>query len=513
MSRISDSTGDVGATMNFSAGSFIHRKQRDRWTAFAILIVCWLLFAMVEQRPFTLQGAVVEALVERGRLHFVHGNIKQVANERVFENRDTETAAFRELFNIFPYGGKYYVNHAPGQFLLAAPWYAVCVQLGWRFATHADLVWKILVWSLTAPLGALGVMALFVIGRHWDIPWLTAAFASMTFALASPWWAASGVLYHDSLAVALILLGVVTWQCRPTGDGLVASLCALAAGFLFAFAVVTTYLVLPIVLLICLALMVSRPSRRSLVYFFLAFLPTLSVLPISNAMVFGSPFATGYSAGGFDQNFPSPLNLANAWEKIGFYLWHSEYGLLWSFPVFFFGAIGLTLGAPLQPRTRQLLLLLAAVHYLFIVTMEHHGSVGWGVGRFFLPLYPILALGLPAFFQLSGWTGKVARGLVCCALFYSVIFAVVAASYGIQGVMEPNVWTLKQRVMADYGDFQQRLFWLALVAGILGETVFQLFSQDKRPAVSGNARRSRPRERQKSKGVVASAARKPGKQK
>ena len=92
---------------------------------------------MVEQRPFTLQGAVVEALVERGRLHFVHGNIKEVANERVFENLDTKTAAFRELFNIFPYGGRYYVNHAPGQFLLAAPWYAVCVHLGWRFATDA----------------------------------------------------------------------------------------------------------------------------------------------------------------------------------------------------------------------------------------------------------------------------------------------------------------------------------------------------------------------------------------
>ena len=295
--------------MNFPSGSFIHQQQRDRWTAFAILMACWLLFAMVEQRPFTLQGAVVEALVERGRLHFVHGNIKEVANERVFENLDTETAAFRELFNIFPYGGRYYVNHAPGQFLLAAPWYAVCVQLGWRFATHADLVWKILVWSLTAPLGALGVMALFVLGRHWDIPWLTAVFASMTFALASPWWAASGVLYHDALAVALILLGLMIWQFRPTGDGLGASLCALAAGFLLAFSVVTTYLVLPIVLLICLALLVSRPSSRAMVYFFLAFLPTLSVLPISNAMVFGSPFATGYSAGGFDQNFPSPTQL------------------------------------------------------------------------------------------------------------------------------------------------------------------------------------------------------------
>ena len=59
-----------------------------------------------------------------------------------------------------------------------------------------------------------------------------------------------------------------------------------------------------------------------------------------------------------------------------------------------------------KPRMRQLLLLLAAVHYLFIVTMEHHGSVGWGMGRFFLPLYPILALGLPAFFHALGLARK-----------------------------------------------------------------------------------------------------------
>ncbi|MGZ8443097.1 MAG: hypothetical protein ACXWXZ_06830 [Candidatus Binatia bacterium] len=499
--------------MNSPAGSLVHWQQRDRWTAVAILLVCWVLFATVEQRPFTLQGAVVEALVERGRLHFVDGNIKDVTNERVFENLDTKTAAFRELFNIFPYGGRYYVNHAPGQFLLAAPWYALCVHLGWRFETHEPLVWKILVWSLTAPLGALGVMALFVLGRHWEIPWLAAAFASMTVALSSPWWAASGVLYHDSLAITLILLGLVIWQCRSTDNGLGASLCALAAGFLLAFAVVTTYLVLPIVLLICVYLMVSRPTRRSMVCFALAFLPTLSILPISNAMVFGSPFATGYSAGGFDQNFPSPLNLSNAWEKIGFYLWRSEYGLLGSFPVYFLGAIGLTLGAPLKPRVRHMLMLLAAVHFLFIVTMEHHGSVGWGMGRFFLPLYPILALGLPAFFHLAGWPGMVARGLVFCTLFYSVVFAVAATNYGVQGVMTPNVWTLKQRIMADYGDFHQRLVWLALVAGILGEAIFQVFSQGKGAVASGNARASHPRDRQKSKLPVGAASRKPGKKK
>jgi hypothetical protein len=79
--------------------------------------------------------------------------------------------------------------------------------------------------------------------------------------------------------------------------------------------------------------------------------------------------------------------------------------------------------------------------------------------------------------------------------------------------MAPNVWTLKQRVMADYGDFHQRLFWLALVAGILGETILQVFSAGKGPVVSGNARGSRQRDRQKSKLAVAASSRKPGKKK
>ena len=81
--------------MNSPAGSLVQWQQRDRWTAVAIFLVCWVLFAALEQRPFALQGAVVEALVERGRLHFVHGSIKEAMNERVFENFDTKTAAFR----------------------------------------------------------------------------------------------------------------------------------------------------------------------------------------------------------------------------------------------------------------------------------------------------------------------------------------------------------------------------------------------------------------------------------
>jgi hypothetical protein len=457
--------------------SDMRERNRDQWTALCILLFCWVLFAAIEQSPFKLQGAVVEALVERGRLHFVHGDMKDI----VFENLDTNTPSFRYLFNIFSHGGLYHVNHAPGQFLLAAPWYAACVKLGWRFETHEWLVWRILVWTLTAPLGALGVLCVFVLARHWSMPWIPALVASMAFALGSPWWPASGVLYHDHLAVALILIGMTLWLCRLTQHQIGAILAPMVAGCLLAFGIVTTYLVAPIVLIICVFLLASRPSRRDVVLFSLAFLPTLSILPIANLMAFGSPWATGYSAGGFDKNYPSPFDLSNALEKSGFYLWYSEYGLLWLFPVFFLAAVGLLVGRSIEPAARRLLLTLSAAHFVFIITMEHHGSVGWGMGRFFMPLYPILAFGLAPLWEVEDWRGHITRALVLASLFYSGVFAVAGVGYGVQGVMEPGVPTLKMRLMFDYNQLYQGLFWLAISGGVLGALLYQVFFASRQP--------------------------------
>ena len=497
----------MAETIDPPAAKQVRERQRDRWTALSVLLICWVLFAAVEQSPFSLQGAVVEALVERGRLYFVRGSMKESVNESVFENLDTNTASFHYLFNVFPHGGLYHVNHAPGQFLLAAPWYAATMRLGWRFETHERLVWKVLVWTLTAPLGALGVMCVFILARRWDVPWIEALFASMALALCSPWWPASGVLYHDNLAVALILIGGAVWQCRLTHLGIGAIVSPTATGFLLAFGVVTTYLVAPIVLLICGFMLAARPPRRDVILFGLAFLPTLSILPIANVKAFGSPLVSGYSAGGFDKNFPSPFDLFNAWEKTGFYLWQSEYGLLWLFPVFFIGAVGLTLGRPISPPARRLLVTLAAVHFLFIITMKHHGSVGWGMGRFFLPLYPILAFGLPAIWHLEGWKGHMARALLFSTLLYSVVFAAAGAGYGLQGVMEPGVWTLKQRLIANHYQFYQGLFWVAMTGGVLGEVLYQVFCATHYPVPLTGAPQSRQGVPQRRKMTSAAASR------
>ena len=500
--------GGMAETINLPAGNQLGERQRDRWTALLVFLICWILFVAVEQSPFRLQGAVVEALVERGHLYFIRGNIKEGTRERIFENLDTNTPSFRSLFNIFPHGGRYHVNHAPGQFLLAAPWYAASVQLGWRFETHERLVWRILVWTLTAPLGALGVMCVFILAREWGAHRIEALFASAALALASPWWPASGVLYHDSVAVALVLIGATIWHCRLTSYSIGTIVSPVAAGFLLAFSIVTTYLVVPIVLLICGSILASRPKPREIILFGLAFLPTLSILPIVNLMSFGSALATGYSVGGFEENFPSVLNLSNAWEKIGFYLWQSEFGLLWVFPVFLLGSAGLILGSPIDAPARRLLIILAVAHFLFIISMEHHGSVGWGMGRFFLPLYPVLAIGLPGLLRLEGWKGHFGRGLLFCTFLYSSVFAVASTVYGLQGVMEPGVWTLKQRLMADDYQFFQGLFWIAIIAGVLGEVVYQLFLSIDGRVLLNASEQARRRERKRTRAASSRSLRK-----
>ena len=451
--------------------SEVSSNRRDASVAIGILLIAWALFGAVEQKPFQLQGAVVEALVERGRFTFVRGNMKGIQ----FENLDTNRPSFRYLFTVFAHGGVYQVQHAPGQFLLAVPWYAAAVKLGWRFETHERTVWRFLVWTLTAPLGALAVVCVFVLARQWDAPRAHALFASGVFALCSPWWAASGVLYHDGVAVALILAGAALWQCRPARAGSTHTVFGVLAGLLLAYSMVTTYLVVPIVLLICGFICASRPRPRELLLFGLGFLPVLAILPLMNVSNFGSPFATGYSAGGFDENYPYPLDIRNAWEKAGFYLWDREYGVLWVFPIFLLALVGLTSKHSISRSSRAILLTLSVVHFLFIVSMRHHGSVGWGMGRFFLPLYPILVFGLPGVWRAERWKGHLLRVLMFGALLYSAVFAAATAWYGIQGVMEPGVPSLTVRFMFSHSQLYHGLPLLALVAGVAGELAFQSF--------------------------------------
>jgi hypothetical protein len=128
-----------------------------------------------------------------------------------------------------------------------------------------------------------------------------------------------------------------------------------------------------------------------------------------------------------------------------------------------------------KPSVRRLLIGLMTAHFLFIITMKHHGSVGWGTGRFFLPLYPILAFGLSAFSNLAVWKEHAARALSFATMIYSAVFALAGVRYGVQGVMEPGVPTLKFRFLLDYSAFLQGLIWVAIIAGVIVELLYSTF--------------------------------------
>lgn len=102
----------------------------------------WALYAAIPQRgpEVSLIGAELENIVERGRLHFVQGEM--IGPDR-FLNTETRTESFRVLYNVYPAGDVVRVNHGPGLFLIAAPIYAASAALGFRFETHESVVWWI----------------------------------------------------------------------------------------------------------------------------------------------------------------------------------------------------------------------------------------------------------------------------------------------------------------------------------------------------------------------------------
>src|SRR5262245_14789647 len=320
-----------------------------------------------------------------------------------------------------------------------------------------------------------------MVARTWGIGWSGAFLASLALGFCSPWWPAAGVLYHDVLAVALILVGVTILQYAKQNNVASAAVGLIVSGGVLAFAVVTTYLVAPIVLVIVLAVLLYQPPRRC-AFFLAGFIPTLAILPVSNILTYGSIMATGYSTGGFYENYPAPFDLANAWEKIGFYIWDSEYGAAWLFPVFLLGSMGLLLTGRLQLRLRLCIGMLVAVHFLFIVSMRHHGSAGWGMGRFFLPLYPLLAVGLPALWELESWKGSAARVIIIAAMVYSFVFTLAGVWYGLQGVKEPGFPSLKLRVIPNHFELYSLLPAVTIGAGILGEVLYQAYCVTKMPS-------------------------------
>ncbi len=438
----------------------IRAERRAFWV---LLVALWALFAAIPQRgpELSLVGAELENLVERGRLHFVQG---EMIGPTRFLNSETRTESFRVLFNVFPAGDVFRVNHAPGLFFVAAPIYAASAALGLRFESHESAVWWILIMTLVAPLGALSVACLFLILSRWGVGRRTAFWSALAFGVASPWWAGSGILYQDSVAVSVLLVAAALLEGACDSGTRRAQAARGFAGFLLGLSVLTSYLVVPVAVGLIVFSVIRQRDPRARAALVLGALPPVVVLAGYHTLVFGAPWRTGYGEGGFSANYPS-IGLANSLEKLHFYLTHPEYGLVFLFPLFVLGVYGLF--RTRWPRRRlEAIGSLVLLHFLFILSIEHHGSVGYGIGRFFLPLFPLLALGLPAIMDYQGRRMFMLRALLVTSVIVSVFHAWAGAWYGLQGVMEPLLASMSQRLRLELPLLYPLLHLLAVILGL-----------------------------------------------
>ena len=381
-----------------------------------------------------------------------------------FLNTETQTESFRVLFNVFPAGGVFRVNHAPGLFLVAAPIYAVSAVSGLRFESHESVVWWILTLTLVAPLGALAVACLFLILSRWGVGRRTAFWSALALGVASPWWAASGLLNQDSVALAALLVAAALLEAAHDSGTRRAQAARGLGGFLAGLSVLTSYLVVPVAVGLIVFSLIRDRHPRARAALVLGSLPPVVVLAAYHTSAFGAPWRTGYGEGGFSMNYPS-INLVNSLEKLHFYLTHPAYGLVFLFPLFVLGAYGLF--RTQWPRRRLLAIgSLVLIHFLFILSIEHHGSVGYGIGRFFLPLFPLLALGLPAIMDYEDRRMFILRALLVASVIVSVFHAWAGAWYGLQGVMEPQLVNMSQRLDLELPLLYPLLHLLAVILGV-----------------------------------------------
>ena len=434
----------------------------DRRAFWVLFMSLWALYAAIPQRgpEVSLIGAELENIVERGRLHFVQGEM--IGPDR-FLNTETLTESFRVLYNVYPAGDVFRVNHGPGLFLIAAPIYAASAALGFRFETHESVVWWILTLALTTPLGAIAVACFFLILVGWGVERRTAFWSALAFGVASPWWAGSALLNQDNVALALLLVAAALLEGARDSGARRALAARGLAGFLAGLSVLTSYLVVPLVAGLVVFWVIRDRDPKARAALVLGGLPPVLALAAYHTLAFGAPWRTGYREGGV-LNYPH-INLGNSVEKLHFYLTHPEYGLVFFFPLFVLGAYGLL---RTQWPLKRLLVIgsLVLIHFLFILSIEHHGSVGYGIGRFFLPLFPLLALGLPAIMDYEGPRAFILRALLVASVIVSVFHAWAGAWYGLQGVMEPLLANMSQRLGLELPLLYPLLYLLAVILGL-----------------------------------------------
>lgn len=329
----------------------------------------------------------------------------------------------RNTWDKARFEGHYYSDKAPGLALVAAPVVAAARpftnDIGW-------LSWLATVWAASLPT----VLACWLLRRtsvRLGAGESGATFAAMTFALATPAFAYSTLLFGHALAIFCLMGAFAAAIALPDSERPL--IVGFALGLAGGWGTLTEFPVaLPAFLIFGFALAQiwnDRPRRlRAAAGIVLGGFVAFGVLVAYNMTAFGSPFDTGYShvAGwsGMKEGFMG-VTLPKM-GVLGQITFGSFRGLFYFSPVLLFAPIGWFFGV-----RRAMLTSAAIVVYYFLFNAAYkYWSGGWSFGpRLLAPALPFLALPLGFAWSRSRTTLKV---LLLAAALVSGIIALLAVS-------------------------------------------------------------------------------------
>ena len=270
--------------------------------------------------------------------------------------------------------------------------------------THRLALWLCGLFAVALP-SVFGVAAVFLLALRELGDRRGAMFVAFAYAIATPAFVYSTVLYGHQLCGALLICAYAVVALAPAGAG---PRVGAVAGALLGYAVITEYPAAVVVVLL-LGWGLARHGLRFTLGMALGGLPFAALLAAYHSAAFGGPLQTGYDfvyreefAAGMQVRYGlGPPDLRVAAEL----LFGSYRGLLYLCPVLIPAAWGL--GAQLidrdpDRRARAMIAALIALYFWLLNAGYYMWEGGASAGpRHMVPALPFIALGLVAAWRIT----------------------------------------------------------------------------------------------------------------
>jgi hypothetical protein len=359
------------------------------------------------------------------------------------------TAAIVEHHSVdisgYPKGVDYSIYHglrsdkAPGQPVLATPFYAAERAFGAQSAAHLrqerDLtLWWITFWSAMVPFAALLVVMRRTAARYAPRAALPATVALGFGTLLMPY---AANLYGHELAA---LLGFGAWSLLSKGDGAPRRLALV--GLLAGLAVFVEYEAATIAAVLLVVAWLHFGKRAW--WYVLGTVPGALALATYQWIAFGAPWATPYRTYAGNLSGSQPTGLRRPLSHIGELLWSGDRGVLLLMPIVFIGLLGawLTRRDERRPvRDHAWIAMAVFAGYVLVVASSKATDVRDLPGpRFILASFPFLVVPLAV-----AWS-RVRVPAIATACWGGIVMSLATFTALLVGEHEPLAHAYRHRL-------------------------------------------------------------------